>query len=501
MAFELKQNLRQTQNLLLSPQIQQAIKILTLGRMELQEFVAEELKENPCLEEADDHVSDPHVHTESDRNAILSQHELQSQGMKEANAAPDSEVNTNLADLGEALMTAGDPSSGTGSQSAHSHDSGEMDLPLYDKINSKGKTLHEDLEQQLTLMHLTEEEFHTALILLQYIDDDGYLDSEIDEIAYENNLNSDDLLHALAALQKCEPTGVGARNTQECLLLQVRAKSQVPKLVETIILHFWKELQKVEIKKISRSLKLDEDTVKSAMLFIRTELDPRPARQYGSDENHVVEPDVFIFQRAGAWVVSLNEDGLPRLKVGKQYENLVKNISKEHRSAEYSELKSFVNTRMKSAKWLVRALAERNKTILRVAEVIAEKQADFLEKGVEHLKPMTLKTIADELELHESTISRSTTNKYVQTPRGLFELKYFFNSAMSGKNGEQLANETIKVWVGEYIRGEDPKKPLSDQEISERISREKDVKVARRTVAKYRESLGIASSSKRVKKL
>lgn len=495
MAIELKQSIRQSQNLLLSPQIQQAIKILTLGRLELQEYVAEEMLENPCLEESEDARTDSQTQAEAD--LPLTTREIECQGRSETSTAPEAEHDPNLADLGEALISATDPGQGS-AQSLF--EGGEAEVPLYDKLNSRVSTLHEDLERQVRMMHLTDHEFDCAYVILQYINDDGYLSSSLNDLAAENSLDIEDLEYALSAVQKCEPTGVGARDTQECLLLQVRARAEIPSLVERILRDFWNELQKVDLKRIARLARVDLEDVRQAILFIRSELDPRPARQYGDGGNYIVEPDVYIFQREGKWTVSLNEDGLPRLKVSKQYEQLLDQIGSGERARAEPDLKSFVNTRMKSAKWLVRALAERNKTILRVAEVIVEKQTAFLEHGVTHLRPMTLKTVAEELSLHESTISRTTTNKYVQTPRGLFELKYFFNSAMTSDDGQQLANETIRVWVGEYIKSEESTKPLSDQEISNLIAREKNLKVARRTVAKYRESLGIPSSSKRMRR-
>ena len=495
MGIELKQSLRQSQNLLLSPQIQQAIKILTLGRAELQEYVSEELKENPCLEESEGSLS----HTGAANIAeILGNSAKQSAGREEGSAAPSSESEPSLADLGEALLSAGDPSqAATGFLAL---DGLDADGPVYDRMASKEIDLYQDLERQMRVMHLTKHELHCALVVMQYIDEEGYLSCGLEEIARENELELEDCAYALQAIQRCEPLGVGARNAQECLLLQIQGRAEVPAMAERVIREFWSELQRVDVKRIARGLKAEVEDVKEAIRFIRNKLDPKPARQYGDGSNQVIEPDVYIFQREGTWVVSLNEEGLPRIKVSKRYEKLVENMLKGNKEGAQAELKNFVQTKIKSANWLVRALIERNKTILRVAEVIAQKQADFFDKGVEALKPMTLKTIADELDLHESTISRTTTNKYVQTPRGLFELKYFFNSAMENEDGQQLANETIKVWVGELIKTEDPGSPLSDQDISELIASNKNLKVARRTIAKYRESLGIPSSSKRVRK-
>ena len=208
---------------------------------------------------------------------------------------------------------------------------------------------------------------------------------------------------------------------------------------------------------------------------------------------------MFIFKREEEWVVSLNEDGLPRLRISKKYSELIEGIVAK-KSTEEGKLKDFVNEKIKSARWVVRAISERNKTILRVSEVLLSRQREFFEQGIEFLKPLTLKAVADELGLHESTISRTTTNKYIHTPRGIFELKYFFNTGMSSNDGSELANEAVKNWVAEIIRAENVAKPLSDQDISDLIEKDKGMKVARRTVAKYREALGFLPSSKRVKK-
>jgi RNA polymerase sigma-54 factor len=505
MAIEFRQNLRQSQSLLLSPQIQQAIKILTLGRTELQEFVSEELKENPCLEESQ---SKTESYDSSDEHVGVG-HSLNTEafGGQTFDSSPNSlvpsgESEPNLADLGEALIAA---VSGTLGHDGHStgtmdHDGSSFDVPMYDNMRSSGSNLHDELEDQLRMMHLTDHERQCALTVLQYVDDDGYVTTSLDEIAQENGLETDDCLSGLEIVQRCEPTGVGARNVQECLLLQLRAQPEIPALAERIIKDFWQELQKVDVQRIARALRVDLDDVKDTVRLIRSELDPRPARQFGDHLSQVIEPDVYVFQRNGQWVVSLNEDGLPRLRISKHYEKLVGQLVGGRKGSESQEAKSFINTRIKSAKWLVRALAERNKTILRVTEVVVAKQSGFLDRGVDGLRPLTLRQVADELGLHESTVSRTTTNKYVQTPQGLFELKYFFNSAMTGHSGEQLASETIRVWVADMIKAENPSKPLSDQEIANTIAASKNVPVARRTIAKYREALGIPPSSQRVRK-
>jgi RNA polymerase sigma-54 factor len=493
MAFELKQGLKLGQNLVLSPQIQQAIKILTLGRQELEELVVEELRQNPCLEEGE---SSP----ESQENTEF---DTQSNSELTDNSASSEE----LPDLDE-LLSRFRELPGEESLQRESTES-EFDAPSYERINVTESNLHDALEDQLRLMHLTEYELNCALLLLQYLDDNGFLTAKIEDLALEHNILKDDLEYAIQAIQKCEPAGVGASSLQECLLLQLAQKEDAPALTQKIIKDCWKEFEKQDVTKIVRMLGRPADAVKEALIFIRENLDPRPARQFGGMQQQVVSPDVFIFRRDEAWVVSLNEDGLPRLKISAKYEKMIeaalaskKNPSEgKSQNAENEKLlKEFVNESVKNARAFVKALSDRNKTILRVTEVILEKQKEFFEEGSEHLRPLTLKAVADELGLHESTISRTTSNKYVHTPQGLFELKHFFNSGMSTDSGGELANEVVKAWVADCIKTESEQKPFSDQDIAEWIQKHKNVKVARRTVAKYRESLGILPSSKRVRR-
>jgi RNA polymerase sigma-54 factor len=573
MAFELKQGLKLGQTLVLSPQIQQAIKILTLGRQELEELVAEELRQNPCLEEGEI-TPEP---TEAS--------EFDTQGNSE-NPQQESTEKEVLPDIDE-LLSRFREMPGEESLQRENTDA-EFDAPSYERLNLTESNLHDSLEDQLRLMHLTEYELDCAIFLLQYLDDNGFIKADLEELAREQSLPTDDLRYALKAIQKCEPAGVGASGMQECLLLQLRQKKNAPKLAERILKHHWEEFEKQDITKIVRNLTRTPDSikeslsairkhhlpkfennenaertlqeqllnhlrdndkaktkenqisiqelilrdfwkeleanddakiirslvrtpedVKEALVFIRGELDPRPARQFGGGQDQVISPDVFIFRRDAEWVVSLNEDGLPRLKISQKYENMIKAAlegKKTENSAEGSQpendksLKEFVNDNIRTARAFVKALADRNKTILRVTEVILEKQKAFFEDGPEHLKPLTLKAVAEELGLHESTISRTTNNKYMHTPQGLFELKHFFNSGMSTDSGGELANEVVKAWVADCIKQEPEQKPFSDQDIADWIQRHKNVKVARRTVAKYREALGILPSSKRVRR-
>ena len=499
----LRQSLRQSQNLLMSPQIQQAIKILTLGRQELEDFVSDELRENPCLEEVDtnNEGDDSRVAPSVEEMADNSSPDDSARSQIELEVSKGLETGEDFRGLDELLARFDDIGSDTSEKTMS--DSDEIETPMYDRIRTDSESnLHEELEEQLRMMHLTDYELQCAMVLLQYLDDNGFLTTSIEDICSVNDFHLDDMEYALSMLQKCEPIGVGARGLQECLRLQLANLDHSPPnlgLVERIISDFWHEFEKQDVPKIAKGTKAKPDDVIKAIIFIRENLDPRPARQYGSSPNQVVIPDVFIFKREEEWVVSLNEDGLPRLRISKKYSELIEGIVAK-KSTEEGKLKDFVNEKIKSARWVVRAISERNKTILRVSEVLLSRQREFFEQGIEFLKPLTLKAVADELGLHESTISRTTTNKYIHTPRGIFELKYFFNTGMSSNDGSELANEAVKNWVAEIIRAENVAKPLSDQDISDLIEKDKGMKVARRTVAKYREALGFLPSSKRVKK-
>jgi len=493
MALELKQGLRQAQQLVLSPQIQQAIKVLTLGRQELEELVAEELRQNPCLEEGEAN------NDINESNEFSTQEKIDN---KEQAESPKEDI----PDIDE-LLSRFRELPGEESLQRDSVES-DFDSPSYERVSASDSNLHDTLEEQLRLMHLTEYELNCTFFLLQFLDDNGFFTANLQDLSTDQKLPLDDLDYALKAIQKCEPTGVGARSLQECLLLQLKQKEDAPPAAERLMKECWKEFEKQDVTKIARALGKSVETVKDALIYIRENLDPRPARQYGGGQQHVVTPDVFIFKRENKWIVSLNEDGLPRLKISSKYENLIEAMSGNRKKAGDSpenaeddkNLKDFVNDSIKNARAFVKALADRNKTILRVTEVILEKQLEFFEQGPEHLKPLTLKSVAEELGLHESTISRTTSSKYVHTPQGLFELKHFFNSGMSTNSGDELANEVVKTWVAECIRSENDQKPFSDQEIADWIQQNKSVKIARRTVAKYRESLSILPSSKRVKR-
>jgi RNA polymerase sigma-54 factor len=501
MALEMKQGIKQAQTVQLSPQIQQAIKILVLNRQELETLVAEEIRENPTLEEVDSSAETGEVTPLGDDiNAYGN--DGYDQLANTVSASEEIDEMRGIDDLVQRFQESLAPAEERSLEAAEAREK-----PGYELVDVRESFLHEDIEDQIAMMHLTHYERECVLLLLQYMGDDGYVHTALEAIAKENSVDIDDLEFALRTIQECEPIGVGARDLRECLLLQLSVIENPPHLVRYILEKCWPEFEKQDVVKIARLSKESQDDVKKALAYVRANLDPRPARQYGGDANSAVVPDVFVFKRDGKWVVSINEEGLPRLRISPKYENLVREIvdaqqtggksSPEGKSAGVA--KSFLNEKIRNAKWILRAISERNRTIVRVMEVVLEKQEEFFEHGINHLKPLTLKAVADVLGLHESTVSRATTQKYVHCPRGVFELKYFFKTAVGEEQGH--SNETVKNWVGEYIKAEQPGAVLSDQDIADLIDKEKHVKVARRTVAKYREALGLLPSSKRAKHL
>lgn len=498
MALEMKQGLKQSQVLQLSPQLQQAIKILLLNRQELEVMISDELRENPVLEEIDPSVQQAEAPVGEDSDDFANQGTDQieaeverSEGVEDFRGVDDlfARLNDSMSPAEEQVREAAD----------------ERDLPGYEMYEVKQTGLHEEIAEQIHMMHITPYERECAELVLQYIDDQGFLSLSVEEIASNHPMPREDVEYGLSLIKQCEPHGIGARDLQECLLLQLKNKEDYSPLVREILEKCWPEFERQDFQKIARALKAKQEEVVRAIQYIRGHLDPRPARQFGGDTNVAVTPDVFVFKREEKWVVSLNEDGLPRLRVSQKYSSLIDEVLKAKNSkggeTDSGKLKSFLNEKIKGARWIMRALAERNRTILRVTEVIVERQEEFLEHGIEHLKPLTLKVVSEALGLHESTISRTTSGKYLHCPRGVFELKFFFNAGMSSNDGEGPANETVKNWVAEYIREEISGSVLSDQDIADRIGKEKGVKVARRTVAKYRESLGILPSSKRARQL
>ena len=485
MAIKLSQSLKQTQNLMMTPQLQQAIKLLTLNHLEMTDMISAELVENPVLEEINggDRKSQEDYRLES----------LESQN-KESSSS-DFQEDSFVASKDESIdwqQYADSFNSTTYQQPNMAAPDLSEDGPNYENMVSKGMTLAEHLEWQLRMEDLENIELECALQIINNINDDGYLATPFDEIIENIEISRDEALGVLEIVQRLDPVGCGSENLTECLLAQARIAEERSPLLEKIIRNHLVDLKNRDFKKIEKEIGVSEEQIVETAKLLHN-FHPKPGRLVAPAETHYVTPDVYVVEVGGEFVVQVNDDGVPRLRISKLYQDMLNQAENFNNK----EAKDFVSEKLKSALWLIKSIQNRQKTIERVAKAIVRRQQQFFKKGPKCLKPMVLKDIANEIGMHESTVSRVTSNKYMHTPIGMFELKYFFSSAIGGSNGgTEVVGEVLKLKIKELVNNENPKKPLSDQKIAEVLSRD-DVEVARRTVAKYREMLGILSSAKR----
>ena len=475
MAMEMRQQLKMSQQLVMTPQLQQAIKLLQLTRLELQDVVRQELEENPLLEET--------VEAEEIREA---------EPLEIAEKENDQDGRENEfheVETGEDTLRDWDSYLDGYNYSSGEHYNGEDEHSSFENLLTRKGTLADHLLWQLHMGHFSEHEVCIGEEIIGNIDEEGYLRASLKEVAQTCSVNEGEALLVLERIQEFDPTGVAARDLQECLLIQARFLGMQGSVAERILLNNINDLETRKYKQIARDLKVDINQVLMAAKIIG-ELDPRPGRIFGSDDVQYISPDIFIYKVADDYVVMLNEDGLPNLKVNSFYLEARANGSMDSRAEDY------VSEKIRSAQWLIKSIQQRQRTIYKVAKSIVRFQREFLDNGIEHLHPLVLRDVADDIGMHESTISRVTTNKYMQTPLGLFELKYFFNSALSTSEGDFVSSESVKNRIKDIIENEDSKKPLSDQKIAEMLSGE-TVNIARRTVTKYRELLRLGSSSER----
>jgi RNA polymerase sigma-54 factor len=485
MAIKMSQGLKQTQSLMITPQLQQAIKLLTLTHLEMTTLISQEMVENPMLEEIDGEVEKEAVE-ESSREEMDSQ-EASADDFSGPELIEGSKDTFDWESYSESFNSSS--SSSPNMKEATSPD----DMPSYENMVSKGQSLQEHLEWQIRMESLSTDQLNLVLDIIGNIDDDGYLEVPFDEIVARNQVDErDEALGMLGLVQHLDPVGCGAQNIEECLSIQARLLPERSPLVELIIERNLHDLEKKDYNKIAKDLGVTKEKVKDAELIIMG-LNPKPGRLVSADETQYVVPDIFVAEVGGEFVVQVNDEGVPRLRISNLYKSLIKSGESN------AEAKEFVQDKLRAAMWLIKSIENRQKTIYKVANSIVKTQQEFFKKGPAFLRPMILKDIANEIGMHESTVSRVTTNKFMHTPIGTFELKYFFNAGIGGKNGGiDIAGESLKLKIKEMIANEDPKRPLSDQKISELLST-KDIVVARRTVAKYREMMGIAPSSKRKK--
>jgi len=495
MAYELKQVLKLSQSLVMTPQLQLAIRLLQMSRLDLIETVKDEMEQNPVLEDSV---------TPEDGGQAEGQSEGESEeGMaSQQDLAPEAESrNAQELEWQNYLAEGGDYGGGGLNFNARNND----DYDVFRNIAAVDDGLREYLLWQLKGQDLSAEDKALAEFIISNINDNGYLrvlDREgLDDSAYEEAVvaeiagcagsdikNVEDIL---ALIHGFDPPGSGARTARECLLIQARLLPERNMVAEEIITHHLKAFANRNIKGIARVLSITEDEVKTAARFITSALNPTPGSGFGGTAARHIVPDVYIKKVGDEYLITLNDDGMPKLKISNYYRTM---LSGE--GGVKGEDKSYLQERVRSAMWLIKSLHQRQRTIYRVVECIVDFQREFLDKGLEFLRPLVLKDVAAILGVHESTVSRVTSNKYVDTPRGLFELKYFFSSSIPGMDGGDVTSEYIKLKIRGIIESEDSAKPLSDQDIARELGKS-GIKAARRTVAKYREALGFASSSRR----
>lgn len=499
--------LRVSQNLSLTPQLQQAIKLLQLSSLELNQEIDLLMQTNPLLERgeegedeygnADDDFDDESLTAIKDVESSQANTEpsdnLYESSQTESTSSEPTEFEPSTPDFSDEFSDEyGEFSNGSLWDENSSPDDDDSDFRKQETLQL---SLREHLLSQLKLMPLSERDQKLTLLLVDSINEDGYLEASlaeiVDEMPLELEIEELELQTALRHIQNLDPIGVGARDLSECLLLQLNALPEDTlhlTLAKLLAKHYLQDLASRDFTKLRKYLGCDEETLKSVQQMI-TSLNPRPGgdfSQIGSE--HYIQHEVVVKKVKGIWIASLNDAAIPKLKINQLYAGILKR-NRDSNS-------QYLQSQMQEAKWMIKNIQQRFVTILRVSQAIVDRQRNFLEYGEVAMKPLVLREIADELELHESTISRVTTNKYMLTPRGIFELKYFFGSSVATDSGGTASATAIRALIKQLVDQENPKKPYSDNQITDLLAKQ-GIIVARRTIAKYRESLGIEPASLR----
>ncbi len=480
MAIEIKQQLRLSQQLVMTPQLQQAIKLLQLSRLELVNLVQQELQENPMLEEG--------LETEEIANAEI-EREVESPDAPQPEA-PEGPAEREASDAEKIADIDWQNYMDSNPQTSFSEAREDDERRSLESTLTRRESLAEHLEWQLQLSTLEEDERSAARHIIGNIDDDGYLRDSIAELARESGLGEEVIEAALRKVQSLDPPGVAARDLRECLLLQMDALGIDDPLVRRIVGECLELLQKRDLRGIARVLGASIEDVAVACKVIGT-LEPWPGRAYGGEDPVYITPDIHVVKLGDDYHILLNEDGLPKLRINNLYRDVL-----QRGNGVAKDTKDYVQDKVRSALWLIKSIHQRQRTIYKVMQSILKNQREFFDRGINYLKPLNLRDVADDIEMHESTVSRVTSNKYVHTPQGIFELKYFFNSSISRIDGDAVASESVKERIRKIIANEDPRRPLSDQRIAEML-KSANIDIARRTVTKYREALNILSSTRR----
>ena len=484
MALEIRQVQKLAQQLVMTPQLQQAIKLLQLSRIELQEMVTTELQENPVLEEVPaSEVENPEQARPEAQPGAPEQAE--EQVLNRELSAVD-KIGT--LDWQEYIDTHSNSIHGSLTAEATSDDGDGP--PSWENSLTKKTSLEDHLIWQLRLSKISEREENIGLYIIGNLNENGYLAMSLEDVCGATEATLEEAETVLKRIRFFDPVGVAARDLRECLLAQLESLGLSHHLAARIVADHLGHLESKRYEKLARELNVGIDEIADAAHVIAS-LEPKPSRGFEQDEVRTVLPDVFVEKVGDDYVIYLNDDGVPRLRVSSLYRRMVGQEGEAEEQA-----RQYLQEKVRAATWLIKSIQQRQQTLFRVTQSIFKFQREFLDHGVSQLRPMVLRDVAEDIHMHESTVSRATANKYVYTPQGLFELKFFFQSGIRGGNGEDVASETVKEKIRGIIAAENPQKPYSDQHIATMLSTNA-IEIARRTVAKYREAMGILPSSKR----
>ena len=475
MAMEMRMNLnlKMSQKLVMTPMLQQAIKLLPLARMELAQLIRQEIIENPVLEELleeENENDQENSQEEKEPNEDLTSDNEQSSDSQDQEIDWDSYFQGNI-DQGMSVES-------------------YTERPSIESTHKKEANLADHLMWQLDLSVDSDLDKFIGSCIIGNIQNDGYLCADLKEIAEISQTDEENVLRVLKIIQGFEPAGVAARSLKECLMIQTRTLSDKNPYVEILIENYLERLEDRFLPKVASELKIDLEEVLDALKTIRN-LSPKPGLLFSSERVDYVVPDLVVVQTEKGYDVVLNDDGVPSLRISPYYHNLLK-TTKEGQTKEYLEDK------YRSALWLIKSIDQRRQTIYKVGKSIVKLQKNFLDDGLSYLEPMVLKDVAKDIEMHESTVSRITTNKYIDTPQGVFELKFFFHSGIKSYMGSAMSSIRVKNMIKEIINEENQSSPLTDDQMVEALMR-KNAKIARRTITKYRKELNIPPASKRKK--
>jgi RNA polymerase sigma-54 factor len=475
MALELRQSLNLTQQLIMTPQLQQAIKLLQLSRLELVDTIFEEMETNPALEEQMAGEGDEESSLGDEKDVIDQETSELPEVTVEERARDDVDWDNYLSEYNTGWA---EPRSGG------------REGPTIESTTPAETNLHSHLMWQLNVGNLDDKQREIGHHIIGNLNADGYLDIPLEEIALSTGYPLADVQETLHLVQNFDPVGIAGRDARESLLIQARFHGLGGTIVEQIIIYHLGNLEKRKYEQIAESTSVSVEQVLEALSVLRG-LNPKPGRIYSDERTIYIVPDIYVYKVGDDYEIVLNEDGLPKLRVNAYYREVLRNAAALTENA-----RAYLNEKLRSAAWLIKSIHQRQRTIYRVTESIVRFQRAFLDEGITKLKPLVLRDVAEDIEMHESTVSRVTTNKYVHTPQGVYELKFFFNSSVGGVEGDSVASESVKEHIRKMIKAENSAKPYSDQEIADSLVK-LDIDIARRTVAKYRDAMGILPSRSR----